>query len=148
MQQRLTHASISTYNPADSHNSDTETRHLYGWRKEYNMLRLVSLQLMVTVAAGVIAALLGGWAAMFSAVFGGLCCVLPNAVFALRLFANTKKPGGADPISFFIWELIKIALTVALIYATALLYRDLNWFAMIGGFIVALKSYIFLIFRH
>ncbi|UOD32210.1 ATP synthase subunit I [Massilia violaceinigra] len=112
------------------------------------MLRLVSLQLMVTVVAGIIAALLGGWAAMFSAVFGGLCCVLPNAVFAVRLFASAQKPGGADPISFFIWEFIKIALTVALIAATFSLYRDLNVFAMIGGFIAALKSYIFLIFRH
>ncbi len=112
------------------------------------MLRLVSLQMIVTVVAGGIAALLGGWAAMFSAIFGGLCCVVPNSLFALRLFLDTKRPGGANPISFFIWEFVKIGMTLALIGATALLYRDLNWFAMIGGFIVALKSYIFLIFRH
>ena len=112
------------------------------------MLRLVSLQMMVTVVAGVIAALLGGWAAMFSAIFGGLCCVLPNSLFALRLFLDTKRPSGANPISFFIWEFVKIGMTLALIWATAVLYRDLNWFALIGGFIVALKSYIFLIFRH
>ena len=43
------------------------------------MLRLVSLQMMATVVAGVIAGLLGGWSAMFSAVLGGLCCVVPNA---------------------------------------------------------------------
>ena len=112
------------------------------------MLRIVSLQLIATVVAGVIAALLGGWPAMFSAIFGGLCCVVPNGIFAARLFLDTKKPGGANPISFFIWEFIKIALTVALIGATAALYRDLNWFAMLGGFIVALKSYIILLFRH
>ncbi|MES3023161.1 MAG: ATP synthase subunit I, partial [Pseudomonadota bacterium] len=28
------------------------------------------------------------------------------------------------------------------------LYRDLNWLALIGGFIVALKSYIILLFRQ
>ncbi len=112
------------------------------------MLRIVSLQLFATVVAGAIAALLGGWPAMLSAIFGGLCCVVPNGLFALRLFLNTKRPGGADAISFFIWEFIKIALTLALIGATAWLYRDLNWLAMLGGFIVALKSYIILLFRH
>jgi ATP synthase protein I len=112
------------------------------------MLRIVSLQLIATVVAGLIAALLGGWAAMFSAVLGGICCVVPNAVMALRLFASSQKPGGPNPATFFIWEFVKIALTVALLFAVASLYRDLNWLALLGGFIVALKSYIILLFRH
>lgn len=112
------------------------------------MLRIVSLQLIATVVAGVIAALLGGRAAMFSAVLGGLCCVVPNGIMAVRLFAASAKPGGANPVTFFIWEFIKIALTLALLGITAWLYRDLNWLALLAGFIVALKSYIFLLFRH
>jgi ATP synthase protein I len=112
------------------------------------MLRIVSLQLMATVVAGAIAAMLGGWAAMFSAVLGGLCCVVPNGLFALRLFANAQKLGGANPMTFMIGEFIKIAMTVALLGATAWLYRDLNWLALMCGFIVALKSYIILLFRH
>ena len=112
------------------------------------MLRIVSLQLIATVVAGLIAALLGGWAAMFSAVLGGICCVGPNAVMALRLFASSRKLGGANPFTFFIWEFVKIALTVALLGAVAWLYRDLNWLALLCGFIVALKSYIILLFRH
>jgi ATP synthase protein I len=112
------------------------------------MLRIVSLQLIATVVAGIAAALLGGWPAMISAVLGGLCCVVPNALFALRLFASAQKPGGANPMSFFIGEFIKIALTLAFLGATAWLYRDLNWLALICGFIVALKSYIILLFRH
>ena len=111
------------------------------------MLRIVSLQLISTVVAGVVAALLGGRPAMFSAVLGGLCCVLPNALFALRLFANVRQ-GTANPMTFFIGEFVKIALTVGLLGATAWLYHDLNWLALIGGFIVALKSYIILLFRH
>jgi ATP synthase protein I len=111
------------------------------------MLRIVSLQLIATVVAGVVAALLGGWPAMFSAVLGGLCCVLPNALFALRLFANVER-GTANPMTFFFGEFIKIALTVAFLGATAWLYHDLNWPALLGGFIVALKSYIILLFRH
>lgn len=112
------------------------------------MLRLVLLQLAATAAAGLIAGLIGGPPALFSALLGGLCCVVPNGLFALRLFASVRKPGGANPMSFFIGEFIKIALTVALLFAVAMLYRDLNWLALIAGFVVALKSYIILLFRH
>lgn len=111
------------------------------------MLRLVSLQLIATVFVGVIAALLGGWPALISAVLGGLCCVVPNGIMATRLFAAAQT-GRANPLTFFLWEFIKIGLTLALLAATAWLYRDLNWLALIAGFIVALKSYIFLLFRH
>jgi ATP synthase protein I len=112
------------------------------------MLRVILLQLATTVVAGLVAGLLGGWPALISALLGGLCCVIPNSLFALRLFANAQKAGGANPMSFFIGEFIKIALTVALLGAIAWLYHGLNWLALIVGFIVALKSYIILLFRH
>jgi ATP synthase protein I len=112
------------------------------------MLRIVLMQLTTTIVAGAIAGLLGGWPALVSALMGGLCCVVPNGLFALRLFANAQKIGAANPMSFFIGEFIKIALTVALLGAAAWLYHDLNWLALIVGFIVALKSYLILLFRH
>ena len=112
------------------------------------MLRVVVLQLAATFAAACVAGLLAGIPGFISALLGGLCCVVPNALFALRVFASTQRANGANPMSFFIGEFIKIALTVALLGATAWLYRDLNWLAMIAAFIVALKSYIILLFRH
>ncbi len=112
------------------------------------MLRLISLQMMTTVIAGVVAYFLGGLPAMVSAWLGGLCCVVPNGLFALRLFANAQQLGAANPMTFIVGEFIKIALTLALLGAIAWLYRDLNWLALICGFIVALKSYIILLFRH
>lgn len=111
------------------------------------MLRIVSLQFLATVVVGAIAALLGGRSAMFSAVLGGLCCVVPNGIMAVRLFAASAS-GTATPATFFIWEFVKIALTLALLGATAWLYRDLNWLALVAGIIVALKSYIILLFRQ
>ena len=112
------------------------------------MLRLVSLQILATLVAGAIAGLLGGGSAMFSAVLGGMCCVVPNGIMALRLYASSQKMGGANPVTFFIWEFVKIALTLALLFATVRVYHDLNWLALLCGFIVALKSYIILLFRH
>lgn len=112
------------------------------------MRQIILLQFATTAIAGLIAGLLGGVPALLSALLGGLCCVVPNGLFALRLFASAQKAGGANPMTFFIGEFIKIALTVALLGATAWLYRDLNWLALIAGFVVALKSYIILLFRH
>ena len=112
------------------------------------MLRVVFLQLATTIVAACVAGLIGGTAALISALLGGLCCVVPNGLFALRLFANAHGSDDPNPMSFFIGEFIKIALTVALLGATAWLYHDLNWLAMIAAFIVALKSYIILLFRH
>jgi ATP synthase protein I len=112
------------------------------------MLRVVLLQFLTTVITGLIAGLIGGWHALLSALLGGLCCVVPNGLFAMRLFINARKPGAVNPMTFFIGEFIKIALTVALLGAVVWLYRDLNWLALLAAFIVALKSYIILIFRH
>jgi ATP synthase protein I len=112
------------------------------------MLPVVLLQLTTTVIASVIAGLIAGVPALLSALLGGLCCVVPNGLFALRLFANAQKSEAVNPMSFFIGEFIKIALTIALLSAVVWLYRDLNWLAMIAAFIVALKSYIILLFRH
>ncbi len=112
------------------------------------MLRVILLQLAATIVTSMVAGLLGGVPALLSALLGGLCCVVPNSLFALRLFAEAQKPHGANPMSFFIGEFIKIALTVALLDAIGWLYHGLNWLALIAGFIVALKSYIILLFRH
>ena len=112
------------------------------------MFRLVLLQLAATVITGVVAGLIGGVHALISALLGGLCCVVPNGLFAMRLFINARKPGAVNPMTFFIGEFIKIALTIALLGAVVWLYRDLNWLALIAAFIVALKSYIILLFRH
>jgi ATP synthase protein I len=112
------------------------------------MLQIVLLQLAATVVASLIAGLIGGVPASLSALLGGLCCVVPNSLLALRLYVNAQKAGAANPMSFLIGEFIKVALTIALLGAVAWLYRDLNWLALIAGFIVALKSYMILIIRQ
>lgn len=112
------------------------------------MLPVVLLQIATTVIASLIAGLIAGVPAFFSALLGGLCCVVPNGLFALRLFSAAQKSESVNPMTFFIGEFIKIALTIALLWAVVMLYHELNLLAMIAAFIVALKSYIILLFRH
>ncbi len=112
------------------------------------MLRLILTQLATTLAAASVALLIGGWHAGVSALLGGLCCVVPNGLFALRLYVGALQPGALNPMTFFFGEFIKIAMTVGLLALVVWWYRDLNWLALIAAFIVALKSYIILLIRH
>ncbi len=112
------------------------------------MLRLILAQLATTLLTALIAALIGGTDAGLSALLGGLCCVVPNGLFALRLHMGALRPGTLNPMTFFFGEFTKIAMTVGLLALVVWWYRDLNWLALIAAFIVALKSYIILLVRH
>ncbi|MGV8894498.1 MAG: ATP synthase subunit I [Burkholderiaceae bacterium] len=112
------------------------------------MARIVMLQIVATALAALVAGLLVGINAAFSAFLGGICCVVPNSLFAVRLFMAARRPGGTDPMALFIGEFIKIASTLALFGAVAWLYHDVNWPVFIGSFVVVLKSYFILLFRH
>lgn len=112
------------------------------------MARVVLLQIVAALVSALIAAAAASPSAGVSALLGGLCCAIPNALFAARLYFNAKKPGGATPVGFFIGEFIKIASTIALMGAVVWLYHDVNWLAFVVTFIVVLKSYFILLFRH
>ena len=99
----------------------------------------------MTLVVALLAAAMGGFHAALSAALGGLACVLPSALFALRLTIETRRPGGATVHGFFIGEFAKLGATVLMLFGVAALYPELNWLALIVGFIAALKSY-FLIF--
>ncbi len=109
------------------------------------MVRTVQLQVAMTVTVAMLAAMMGGVHAALSAALGGLSCVVPSGLFALRLALESRRPGGATVHGFFVGEFVKLAVTVLMLFAVASFYRDLNWLALIVGFIAALKSY-FLIF--
>lgn len=112
------------------------------------MTRIILMQLLAALVVALIALLLGGEAAGISALLGGMSCALPNALFAVRLYMNTQKPGGPNPTTFFIWEFVKVGLTMACMVAVAILYDDVNWLAFVVSVIVVLKSYLFLLFRN
>ncbi|RYF57097.1 MAG: ATP synthase subunit I [Comamonadaceae bacterium] len=99
------------------------------------------------VASGLIVALVA-WAwsrqpvAAGSAFYGAMAVALPAALFwrgVRRGAQQLSQP--AVMLRFFVWELIKIVLTVALLAAAPWLIGDLNWLALVAGVVVALKMY-------
>jgi len=79
-----------------------------------------------------------GW----SAGYGALSVVIPAAVFARGL---TGRLASLNPVTamagFFVWELVKLALTVAMLFAAPRLVTALSWPAMLVGLLVAMQAY-------
>ena len=107
------------------------------------MLKAVLLQLGATILAVVISAALFGMRGAISAAGGGLACVLPSWMFAMRLSAITRKTGSATVTAFVAGEFIKIASIVGLLVLVWAVYPDLHWGGMLVGLILALKANLF-----
>ena len=87
----------------------------------------------------VIAALFWGFdgkVAAYSALLGGLTCVIPNAFLALRLVVPRRDTGPGGLVrAAYIGELGKLALTVLMFSLVFTLVRPLAAGALFAGFI-------------
>lgn len=98
---------------------------------------LVGLVWLASGRAGSVAA--AGFIAG-SVLYGALAVVLPASLLA-RVMARQAGSAGVTLLKFFIWELAKLALTVALLAAAPWLFPGLNWLALVGGLVVAMKAH-------
>ena len=78
-----------------------------------------------------------GW----SAGYGAIAVVIPAAVFARGLTGrfSSLNPGTAV-VGFFLWEMVKMALSVAMLIAAPRLITALSWPAMLVGLVVTMKA--------
>jgi ATP synthase protein I len=84
----------------------------------------------------------GRMAAVYSAVYGVLAVIVPAALFARGLTSRVASVNvGAAVFGFFLWEMVKIGLTVAMLFAAPRLVDDLSWPAMLAGLVVTMKVY-------
>lgn len=79
-----------------------------------------------------------GW----SAAYGALSVVIPAAFFIRGLGRQQQAANaGSALVGFFVWEMIKIVLTIAMLVAAPRLIVQLNWLALLAGFVVTIKVY-------
>jgi len=77
-----------------------------------------------------------------SVAWGVMAVVLPAALFARGLTSQfARANAGAAVMSFFVWELVKIVVTIGVLFAAHRLVKDLNWLAMLAGLVLTLKVY-------
>lgn len=103
--------------------------------------------LWVQVAVSVVLALVvGAWsnqpAWMWSVAWGGFAVVLPAALFARALSRQMKLGSSSVALAgLFMWELVKVVLTVVLLAAAPKVISELSWLALLAGFVVTMKVY-------
>jgi len=79
-----------------------------------------------------------GW----SAGYGALAVVIPGALFARGLLRQRGAANAGSALAgFFVWEMVKVALTMAMLVAAPRLILQLNWLALLAGFVVTMKVY-------
>lgn len=105
--------------------------------------RVVSAQVVLgLLVAALVWFVSGQKAAVYSAVYGALAVIVPAALFARGLTSRVASlNAGAAVLGFFLWEMVKIGLTVAMLFAAPRLVNDLSWPAMLAGLVVTMKVY-------
>jgi ATP synthase protein I len=104
------------------------------------MFRAILLQVGSVMITALVSGLLVGTRGAVSAALGGVACVLPNFLFALRLKMVANRPGASYPANFFLGEFVKIAATIALLGFVVSEYADLHWPSMLIGLGLALQA--------
>ena len=99
-------------------------------------------QMVVGGLAVLVAWMLFGGLIAKSVSWGVLAVVLPAALFARGLTGQFARANpGAAVLSFFVWELVKILVTVGVLLTAHRLVDGLSWPAMLVGLIITIKVY-------
>jgi len=81
-----------------------------------------------------------GW----SAGYGALAVVIPAAIFARGLTGRfSSLNAGTAAVGFMLWEMVKIASSIAMMAAAPRLVPELSWPALLVGLVLTMKVYWF-----
>lgn len=76
----------------------------------------------------------------WSALFGAVSVVVPNALMAWGMTRRSAVDAGTPMLTFVVWELVKIILAVAILVAVVLGFKALSWAALLSTLVVTLKA--------
>lgn len=119
------------------------------WRSRhpaFSPWRVVAWQVAVGVVLAACFGVAGSSDVAVSAAWGSLAVWLPAAVFARALSRQSRasqrpRPAGSALLGLFVWEGVKVVLTVALLLVAPRVLPNLHWLALLAGFVVTLKVY-------
>ena len=81
-------------------------------------------------------------ASAWSAAYGALTVLIPAMLFARGLMSQFSSINAMTAgFGFFVWDAVKIAVSVAMLAAAPRLVVDLDWLAMLISLIVTMKVY-------
>jgi len=108
-----------------------------------NPWRVIGVQGGVGVAVALLAALATGRMEVgWSALYGAACVVVPGALMARGMTSRLSSMSpGASAVSFMLWEMVKIAVSIAMLMLAPKLVQALSWPALLVGLVLCMKVY-------
>lgn len=109
----------------------------------------VKVQVLMGCFSAVVGWLLTQQAAVaWSVLYGSAAVVLPSALMAYGVtFGGLSRRLPHMPqamlIGFLLWEIIKIAVAVLMLWLAPAVVRDLSWLGLVVGLVLTLKVYWF-----
>ncbi|HMS26381.1 MAG TPA: ATP synthase subunit I [Burkholderiaceae bacterium] len=103
--------------------------------------RIIVGQLFAGLAVAVAVGLITGKAELaLSLAYGVMVVVIPAALFARGLMSRFSSMNAITAgFGFFVWEALKIAVSIALIALAPRVVTNLDWLAMLIGLIITMK---------
>lgn len=126
-----------------------EAQALRGRIPQVSPWRVVAVQavagLLCTAVAMVVTQLMGhgngqgaGSGAAWSALYGAAAVVLPAALLARGMTRGTRNPVAAA-VGFMFWEMLKIAVAIAMLVIAAKVVPNLSWPVLLVTMVVCMK---------
>jgi ATP synthase protein I len=85
-----------------------------------------------------------------SAGYGVLAVLVPAMLFARGLARQQRAAAPSAALAgMFVWEFVKIILTLVMLFAAPRVVTELNWLALLAGFVVTMKaSWLAMFWQH
>jgi len=104
------------------------------------VIKVALLQCLAAIVGTILGGVVFGLPGVFSAALGSAAIILPGLMFALRLYAVSKRPGASYATAFFVGELLKLVLCIGLLAAVRQIYPGVHWGGVMIGLIVTLQA--------
>lgn len=107
--------------------------------------RVLGVQVLVGVlASALIGLVFGSSSLMWSALYGAATVVVPGALMARGMTSRLSGMSpGVSAVSFMLWEMVKIAVSVVMLLLASKIVQPLSWPALLAGLVLCMKVYWF-----
>jgi ATP synthase protein I len=105
--------------------------------------RVIGVQAAVGAGVALLVALafgkqVYGW----SLLYGAFTVVVPGALMARGMTSKLSSMNpGASAVSFMLWEMVKIAVSVVMLALAPKIVQPLSWPALLAGLVLCMKVY-------
>ncbi len=105
--------------------------------------RVIAMQVAVGVVVAALAGLLTGrMEVAWSSLYGTATVVVPGVLMARGMTSRLSSVSpGASAVSFMLWEMVKIGVSVAMLVLANRIVQNLSWPALLVSLVICIKVY-------